>query len=84
MLIYYSFFSLYPQYQSKFPAFRDVKKAELTTNRAFKAHAFTVATALSGFVDHLEDSEVLGELLFKTGVNHKGRGLGLNDFKVKI
>ncbi|CAG7830087.1 unnamed protein product [Allacma fusca] len=78
------FFKQYPHYQLQFKSFAKVPLEELTENRRFKAHAFTLMSALNGFIENLDDVEMLDELLLKTGENHAKRKLAQEDFVVRF
>ncbi|CAG7726245.1 unnamed protein product [Allacma fusca] len=74
------FFKQYPHYQLQFKAFAKVPLEELPENRRFKAHALTLMSALNGFIENLDDVEMLDELLLKMGENHAKRKLTREDF----
>ncbi|CAG7655217.1 unnamed protein product, partial [Allacma fusca] len=76
------FFKQYPHYQLQFKSFAKVPLEELAENRRFKAHALTLMSALNGFIENLDDVEMLDELLLKTGENHAKRKLTGEDFVV--
>lgn len=73
---------MFPEYQKLFRGFADTPMDQLPENRRFKAHAFTVVSAINGLIDNLDDPEMLCELLVKTGQNHAKRSIKIGDFKV--
>ncbi|XP_050299042.1 cytoglobin-1 isoform X4 [Anthonomus grandis grandis] len=66
------FFKKYPEYIELFP-FKDLDPSEFPTNARFRAHCNSVVYALSAVVDSLDTSDVLVELLTKTGSSHSRR-----------
>jgi len=75
------FFTGFPEYQKIFRGFADIPLEQLSTNKRFIAHAYTVMSALSALVDNLDDPEVLSELLLNVGRNHIKRKLKKGDFE---
>jgi len=82
VLINYSFFTGFPEYQKVFRGFASIPLDQLATNKRLMAHGFTVFSSIAGLVDNLEDPEVLDELLLNTGRSHIKRGLKPGDFQV--
>lgn len=70
---YERFFSDYPKHQKAFRSFANVPYDELTKNKRFMAHAYTVISAVDGLVENIDDPEMLFEMLLKTGMNHGKR-----------
>ncbi|OXA57298.1 globin [Folsomia candida] len=79
--VFLHFFTMFPEYQKLFRGFADTPMDQLPENRRFKAHAFTVVSAINGLIDNLDDPEMLCELLVKTGQNHAKRSIKIGDFK---
>ncbi|GJQ73526.1 glob1 [Trypoxylus dichotomus] len=75
------FFKHKPEYQNYFP-FRGVPMDELTHDPKLKAHAISVMYALSSIIDNLDNSDVLVNLLQKTGESHRRRKIPEESFNV--
>ena len=76
-------FQTYPDLQNLFRGLEKMPAAELRQSKRMAAHGATFMSAISNFVDNLEDSETLLELLDSTARNHKTRGIEKNTFKVR-
>jgi len=79
--VFKHFFTMFPDYQKKFRGFADTPFDKLPENGKFRAHAFIVVSAINGMINNLEDPELLGELLVKTGLSHAKRDITVQDFK---
>jgi hypothetical protein len=64
-----------------FPQFKGSSVEEVAKHPKLPAHAMSVMYALASYIDNLEDSELLVELVKKTSVSHIGRGVGSREFK---
>lgn len=78
---FYRFFKNKPEYQNYFP-FRDIPMDELLKHPQLKAHAITVMYAVSSIIDNLDNSDVLINLLQKTGQSHRRRKIPSEAFDV--
>ncbi|CAG9767109.1 unnamed protein product [Ceutorhynchus assimilis] len=77
------FFQKYPEYVELFP-FKDIPASEFSSNTRFRAHANSVIYALSSVVDALNDTDLLIQILTKTGSTHVSRNVtpdGFNHLK---
>ncbi|XP_046990896.1 globin-1 [Schistocerca americana] len=74
------FFTNNPEAKKRFTSFKDVPISDLRTNPKFHAHANSVMYALTAVVDHLDDPEVMIEMLRKQGENHGRRKITEAEF----
>ena len=58
--------------------------AELRQSKRMATRGATFISAISKFVDNLDDSEKLLDLLDSTGGNHKTLGIEKDTFKVRV
>lgn len=69
VLLLKMFLGSHPQYIQLFP-FRDIPADQLTEHVKFRAHANNVIYAFSAYIDALNDTDLLIQLLQKTGSSH--------------
>ncbi|RZC38666.1 Globin domain containing protein, partial [Asbolus verrucosus] len=74
------FFKKFPEEQDHFP-FKGVPIDQLKTSKKFHAHCSNVMYAFDALVDHINDSELLVNLLQKIGKSHKRHGIKPANFE---
>ncbi|XP_054156949.1 cytoglobin-2-like [Oppia nitens] len=78
--LFINFFTKYPAYQQLFKSLANIPLNELHSSKRLLAHTTNVMYALTAVVDNLEDTEMVTEMLYKMGVNHKKRKLNVGLF----
>lgn len=75
------FLSIYPQYNAKFPTLVD-SNGQIKSEGKLKAHALVVMYSISSLINHMDDYEILSNLVEKIVLSHRARETGLDNFKV--
>ncbi|KAK8784691.1 hypothetical protein V5799_008944, partial [Amblyomma americanum] len=63
-------FSSHPEYLMLFPSFHNVSVHDLANNAKFRALASEVGRHMTAFIEALDDTQVLIELVRKNAINH--------------
>lgn len=75
-----AFFKTYPHFKNHFKQLRDLDMEELKTSPKMKAHGLTVMHAIQSWIENLDETDVLVELVKKNAYRHHGRGLSKHEF----
>ncbi|CAG2114399.1 unnamed protein product [Medioppia subpectinata] len=78
--LFIDFFTKHPTYQQNFKSLANIPLSELGSSKRLLAHTTGVMYALTSLVDNLDDTEVVVEMLAKTGDNHRRRRLDVRAF----
>lgn len=77
-------FTQYPEAQEKFKDFRGLTIEEVQVHKKLRAHALSVVYALKSFIDNLDDTETMEQLVRKIARSHYERTVTAEQIQVNI